>query len=168
MSINPEIWNKNIRRNDKYRDVINLLVYGTLNETTTSQYKIFNDIKDLIIFSAMVGKRFDRKEKVDPNLSTGIIMGTFSGSGSSKGSRVDQHNVIFMFGLLIFRDMNYLRDDKINQVIDVFEQYSNGGLQIIKEWLVESGWNPLCLIDHILDQLQSDVPSGIEIEQNPF
>ncbi|MGR8998238.1 MAG: hypothetical protein ACU88J_04225 [Gammaproteobacteria bacterium] len=168
MSISNEIRNKNIRRNEKYKDVVNLLVYGTLGESREGQYKIFNDIKDLIIFAAMVGKKYDRKEKVDPNSSIGIIMGTFSGSGSSKGSRVDQHNVIFMFGLLVFRDMNYLRDEKINEVIDIFEQYSNGGLQIIKNWLVESGWNPLCLLDHISDQLQSDVPSGIEIEQNPF
>ena len=168
MAINTEIWNKNVRRNDKYKDVVNLLVYGTLNETRDGRYKIFNDIKDLIIFSAMVGKKFERKEKVESSSNTGIIMGTFSGSGSARGSRVDQHNVIFMFGLIVFKDINYLRDEKIDQVIDIFEQYSNGGLQIINDWLVESAWNPLCLLDRITDEISKSSPTGIFIEENPF
>lgn len=33
MSVSMEIYNKNIKRNNKYNDVVNLLVYGSLNET---------------------------------------------------------------------------------------------------------------------------------------
>jgi len=65
MSISMEIYNKNIKRNNKYNDVVNLLVYGSLNETKDINKKIFNDIKDLIIFAAMVGKKYERKESVD-------------------------------------------------------------------------------------------------------
>ena len=167
MSVSMEIYNKNIKRNNKYNDVVNLLVYGSLNETKDVNKKIFNDIKDLIIFSAMIGKKHERKESVEKD-NTGIILGTFSGAGSSKGSRVDQHNIIFMFGLLTFKDMNYMRDKNIDKTIDIFEQYSNGGLQIIKEWLIESSWNSLALLDKILDEIQSDSSAGIEIEDNPF
>jgi len=168
MSISRELFNKDVRRNNIYKDVVDILVYGSLAGRKDTHKKIFNDIKDLIIFSAMVGKKYERKEKVDPKNNTGIILGTFSGSGSGKGSRVDQHNIIFMFGLLSFKDLNYIRDENVEKVIDVFENYSNGGLQVIKEWLVEAGWNSLCLLDKIMDELHSESDAGIKIEDNPF
>lgn len=111
----------------------------------------------------MIGKKHERKESVEKD-NTGIILGTFSGAGSGKGSRVDRHNIIFMLGLLTFKDMNYMRD----KTIDIFEQYSNGGLQIIKEWLIDSSWNSLALLDKILDEINSDSSAGIDIEDNPF
>jgi len=168
MSITRELYNKDVRRNNKYKDVVDILVYGSLSGSKDTHKKIFNDIKDLIIFSAMVGKKFERKELVDVKNNTGIILGTFSGSGSGKGSRVDQHNVIFMFGLLSFKDMNYIRDENVDKVIDIFEQYSNGGLEVIKDWLVDAGWNSLCLLEKISDELNKGSKAGIEIDENPF
>ncbi|MBL3529648.1 MAG: hypothetical protein JMN27_18355 [gamma proteobacterium endosymbiont of Lamellibrachia anaximandri] len=161
MSLSKEIFNKNIRRNDKYRPVVDLLVYGLLNEKKKSDIKIFSDIKDLIIFAAMVGKKYERKQDVDKKENTGIIMGTFAGSGSGKRSRVDQHNIIFMFGLIVFQDMNYMRDENVDEVIAVFEKYSNGGLEVIEEWLIESGWNSLCLLEKVIDEIKTENDSGM-------
>ena len=169
MSLNKDLYNNNVRRNNKYKDVVDVLVYGSLDGGKNIKTKIFNDIKDLIIFSAMVGKKYERKENVKNKKNTGIILGTFSGAGSGKGSRVDQHNVIFMFGLIYYKDMNYMRDKHVKEVIEVFEQYSNGGLQVIKEWLVESGWNSLVLLEKIVDEVNSTEGSaGMVVEENPF
>jgi dnd system-associated protein 4 len=166
-SLAREIINKDVRRNKKYEDVVNILVNGSLHSgSNSSEKKIFNYIKDLIIFAAMVGKKYERKENVERE-NVGITLGTFSGGGG-KGTNVDQHNIIFMFGLLIYKDMNYMRDSKVDQCIKIFEEYSNGGLGLIQEWLVESGWNSLCLLDKILDELNKDSTVGIEVIDNPF
>ncbi len=166
-SLNTDLYNKNIRRNDKYKEVVDLLVYGSLDGRKNSDKKIFDNIKDLIVFSAMVGKKAEKKESVEKD-NTAIVLGTFSGSGSSKGSRVDQHNIIFMFGLLTHKDMNYMRDEHIADVISIFEEYSNGGLNVIKDWLVESAWNPLVILEKMTDELNLANDAGIDVEENPF
>ena len=170
MSLTREIKGKNVRRNNKYNDVVSLLVYGDIDGESRSDRVIFNAIKDLIVFAAMVGKKYERLEEVDGPSSTGIILDTFAGSSTSgsKGSRVDQHNLIFMLGLLHFKDINSIRDNGVDEVIDIFEKYSNGGLSLIKEWLVESGWNPLVLLDKISDELARDNAGGIIIDESPF
>ncbi|MCP4987627.1 MAG: hypothetical protein GY928_16675 [Colwellia sp.] len=166
-SLSREIISKDVRRNKKYEDVVNILVNGALHkESNSPEKKIFNYIKDLIIFAAMVGKKYERKEKVERD-NIGIILGTFAGGGG-KGSSVDQHNIIFMFGLLTYKDMSYMKDANVGECINIFEEYSNGGLGLIKEWLVESGWNSLVLLDKILDELNKDSSTGIEVIDNPF
>ena len=166
MSLTREIKGKNVRRNNKYNDLVEVLVYGA----GSSEKVIFNAIKDLIIFSAMVGRRFEKTEDVDSKNSTGIILDTFAGSstGGGRGSRVDQHNLIFMFGLLHFKDINFIRDEKVGEVLDIFEKYSNGGLSIIHDWLIDSAWDPLVLMDKIVDELSKERSTGIDIVESPF
>lgn len=168
MSLTNEIRNKNVRRNRVFENVIEVLVYGTLDGVKNRRDSIFNDIKDLIVFAAMVGKKYNVKVPVDTRDSIGINLTTFSGSGSGKDSRNDQHNIIFMFGLLERKDMNYIRDEYIDEVIKIFEEYSNGGLSMIQSWLQTSIWDPLCLLDHITDELNKEKPSGLQIKTNPF
>ncbi|HZH68322.1 MAG TPA: hypothetical protein VFD65_03905 [Chitinophagales bacterium] len=149
-----EILNKNVRRNNHYHDVVSLLVYGELPESSGKKStKIFSDIKDLIVFAALIGERYQLKEEVDTKNSTGITLQTFSGAGSSKNSRVHQHNIIFMMSLFTYEDMNMIRDENVDKAIHLFEQYSNGGLGQIKKWLIDSAWNPLSLLDRIVDAL---------------
>lgn len=167
-ALNIDLYNKNVRRNNKYKEVVELLVFGSLDGKKNLDKKIFDNIKDLIVFAAMVGKKLEKEEEVNSKENTAIVLGTFSGSGSSKGSRVDQHNIIFMFGLLSYKDMNYMRDEHVAEVIDVFERYSNGGLSIIKDWLIESAWNPLIILEKMTDIINTSQTDGIVVEENPF
>ena len=170
MSLSRELMNKSVRRNNEYKDVVNILVFGTTdaNDPSSKSLKIFNDIKDLIVFSAMVGKKYEITQDVVSNDSTGITLGTFGGSGSSKGSRMDQHNIIFMFALLIHEDMNFIRDENVNEAISLFEKYSNGGLSKIKSWLIDSAWNSMTLLDRITDELSSSSIASPRVLDNPF
>lgn len=165
MSLTAEISKKAVRRNDKYNDVVNLL--WMRGEGGQRDDKIFNDIKDLIIFAAMVGKKNGIREPVDTKNSTGILLETFSGAGSARESRLDQHNIIFMFALFEHRDMDYMRDEKVEEVIKEFEEYSNGGLSIIKGWLAASASNSLCLLDEMVNLMPSN-DSGLNVPDNPF
>jgi hypothetical protein len=159
---------KSVRRNDKYKDVVNLLVYGSLDGKSGGN-KSFDNIKDLIIFAAMVGKHYEKTEEVDLKNNTAITVGTFSGSGSTRGSRVGQHDVIFMFGLLLQQDIAAIRDENISKSIEAFERYSNGGLSMVYDWLVNSAWNPLIIEQVLLDTITSTTPAGIIVDGgNPF
>lgn len=167
ISLSRDISNKDVRRNKKYEDVVNILVNGRLsNNTQAPGKKVFNYIKDLMVFAAMVGKRHERRESVEKD-NIGITLHTYSGDGG-RNSITDQHNIIFMFGLLYYKDMNYLRNEKIDESIKLFEEYSNGGLSLIKEWLIESSWDSLCILEKIHDQASEEKPSGITIKENPF
>lgn len=116
----------------------------------------------------MVGKKFNCKESVEKE-AIGITMSTFAGSGQSKDSKSDQHNIIFMFGLLEFKDMNFIRDEKVHESVKLFEEYSNGGLSIIQGWLIESKWNPMVLLDKIQDEISKGVDVvALDVEYNPF
>jgi dnd system-associated protein 4 len=167
--LSRDIANVNVKRNNKYQKMINLLVYGDSEEgVRKKENQIFPHIKDLIIFAAMVGKNFNCKEILEKE-TTGITIATFAGSGQTKDSKSDQHNIIFMFGLLEFKDMNFIRDEKIHESVKLFEEYSNGGLSIIQGWLIESKWNPMILLDKIQDEIVKSIAvAGLEVEYNPF
>lgn len=169
INLSKELQSKEVRRNNKYSAVVNLLVYGSLEgEDGVKLDKIFPYIKDLIVFAAMVGKRYNIKEPVEKE-NTKIILGTFEGpSGGNRDASVDQHNVIFMFGLAVLRDMKYLRDDHVDDVIKVFEEYSNGGLSIIEGWLRDCAWNPMILLDKIVDELNLTELKEAPPVYNPF
>lgn len=156
-TLTHEISSKVVRRNNKYDNtVVNPLVNEMYSVAPGVQVKLFPYIKDLIVFAAMVGRYYDRKEAVE-SASTPITLATFSGQhGSHKRSLADQHNIIFMFGLSILRDMKYLHDENIGEVIKVFEEYSNGGLSIIETWLLESGGKPMIIFDKIIDTIAKE------------
>ena len=167
MSITPEIAKKNVKRNKKYDDVINLL--WLQGEGGNRDDKIFNNIKDIIIFAAMVGKKNEMRESLSKADDVqGILLETFSGAGSMRDSRVDQHNILFMFSLLLHKDMNYMRDEKIDEIIAEFEEYSNGGLSIIQGWLAESASNPLCILDEMISIVSPKEEVGVSVKRNPF
>lgn len=155
-SLSRDIRNKNVRWNSKYNSVIDFLVHGKLGDEGAAKIpNVFTYNKDLIVFAAMVGKSLDVKEEVEKE-NNGIALLTFEGAAGTRSNSVDQHNIIFMFGLSVLRDMKYLRDESVDDIINVFEQYSNGGLGVIQQWLRESAWDPLVLLDKIIDQLKSD------------
>ena len=166
MTLTPEIRGKQVRRNKAYEDVINLLWIGS--KSGNKQEKVFNDIKDIIVFAAMVGKKFEKREAVSKD-NQGILLDTFAGGGSMRDSRVDQHNILFMFAMLNHQDMDYMRDEKIDEVIDEFEQYSNGGLNLMQSWIAQSAYDPLCLLEKMIDQIsKSSSDTGMIVEDNPF
>ena len=164
--LSKDVANKDVRRNNKYNQVVDLLVYGKIgDESGAKMPKMFPYIKDLIVFAAMVGKRFDFQEDVEKE-NTGILLGTFEGAAGTRSNSIDQHNLVFMFGLSVLRDMKYLRDEHVDEVIEIFERYSNGGLSIINDWLRGSAWNPLVILDKMVDEVSNeDVVAEVV---NPF
>lgn len=162
-TITPEIANKDVRRNRKYENLVEILVTKPFSIAPGHEVKLFPYIKDLIVFAAMVGKHFNKKEAVsDDNI--GIAISTFAGGHSSSAKSIsDQHNIIFMFGLSELRDMKYLHDEHFSEVISVFEEYSNGGLSIIEQWLLESAYKPMVIFDKMVDVVNTTKSSSFDL-----
>lgn len=165
MSLTDEIRLKEVKRNAKYRPVID---YLWVRGVGPPEGKVFTDIKDIVVFAAMVGKRFERRESLEKN-PDGITLLTFGGAGSgAKDNRVDQHNIIFMLSVLNKKNMECLRDESIEETIREFEEYANGGLSIIEGWLEASAWNPLCILDEMVTLAKQDATLGLDVPVNPF
>lgn len=164
MSLTDAVRMKGVRRNNKYNEMVNLLWRGGKGPEST---KVFSDIKDLIVLAAMIGKKYEVREGLESK-NTPITLNTFAGIGSNKESRVDQHNIVFMFSLLINKDMNTVRDENIDATIKDFEEYSNGGLSIMQDWMAASASNPMCILDKMVEIVGSTTPAGLDVFENPF
>jgi dnd system-associated protein 4 len=164
MSLTDAIRMKGVKRNKKYNDMVDLLwVRGKGPESS----KVFSDIKDIIVLAAMIGKKYEVREKVGSE-NTPIALQTFAGTGSGKESRVHQHNIVFMFSLMLNKDMNAIRDENIDATINEFEEYSNGGLSIMQDWMAASASNPMCILDKMVEIVGTTKPGGLDVVENPF
>lgn len=166
-TLNQSLLNKNVNRNKKYEAIVELFVRPNTN-SDSNLVKVFPNIKDLIIFAAMLGKHYERREEVDKSDCQGVTLLQFSGSGSTKDSRQHQHHLIFMFGVLCNRDMNFARDENVDYCISLFEEYSNGGLAIIKEWLEESAWKQSIIFEKLSNLILEDKKVGVELPTDVF
>ena len=164
MSLTDAIRMKGVKRNKKYNDMVDLLwMRGKGPESS----KMFSDIKDIIILAAMIGKKYEVREKVGSE-NTPIALHTFAGTGTSKESRVDQHNIVFMLAVMINKDMNAVRDENIDSTINEFEEYSNGGLSVMQDWMAASASNPMCILDKMVEIVGTSKPTGLNVDENPF
>jgi dnd system-associated protein 4 len=48
-------------------------------------------------------------------------------------------DMVYLVGLAGAQDIAILQPDRENELVEIFEQYANGGLQILNEWLLTEG-----------------------------
>ncbi|WP_172380630.1 hypothetical protein [Vibrio sp. Vb339] len=146
LDLSLEDLDKNVRRNKKYKHIEDTLV-------TKSNAPAFKYLKDLMIFSALLGLKEGVKESIDKeSTSNGITLKTYSGKGSVGNDRsLGQHGLIFLIAMYEEKTMDVLRAEQVDKAIDIFEKYSNGGLSIISSWLKDSNNNPDVIINYMLE-----------------
>ena len=89
--------------------------------------EIFPRYRDLMLFAAMIGKRYGRKPDRKGN-------GGEVESNYFKSSGFNKEGVVYLLGLLETDDPAVLKDGA-SDCWKLFEQYCNGGMEIISEWL---------------------------------
>lgn len=146
----------NVRRNRKYEHLVEKLC---TRQGPSATPPIFEFNKDLMVFAAMLGYSQGKKESLE-NESIQIVLGTYASD--------EKDGYIYLLALLEQQRLDCLRDENLNDSISVFEEYCNGGLSIIDQWMSE---NPQdlegtdTLINHIMLQLvkagSSDYSEGI-------
>ncbi len=112
--------NVSIYRDRKYEPIVKKLV-----EDRDSAIFRFN--KDLMVFAAMIGHSCNKRLPID-NYSDAIsiILGTYAST--------EDDGFIYLMALMDNKNATCLKDQNLLQSVKVFEEYCNGGLDLISDW----------------------------------
>lgn len=129
-------WRKLPVRRDKNFDVLVEKLCETKNEIdhTKSEIenkKFFSTIKELMVFAALVGYEYGEKSVIDTKKeSISILLETYA--------TTDHDAYIYLLALTECKSLDTLKNENIKQAISIFENYCNGGLKIINNWMDEN------------------------------
>lgn len=143
-----------VKRDRKYEELISRLNSGDRS--------IFQYIKDIMVFAAMVGYSEGAREPISGD-TIDIILETYSSD--------EKDGFIYLLALIETQDGACLKDSNLHSSVRIFEEYCNAGLAIINNWLDQ---NPSDVggVDTILEKVyericlneEEEIPSNEEIE----
>ncbi len=119
----------NINRSRVHEDMVQKLAVQKLND---AQRAIFPTIRELLCFAAILGFSENRRIPLDKDKGVEDI-------SYQQFERGDSEDLIYLIALAESKDANILRDGNENSCAEIFEEYVNGGLQVIEEALVRGG-----------------------------
>ncbi|MBI48155.1 MAG: DNA phosphorothioation-associated protein 4 [Marinobacter sp.] len=98
-----------------------------------SNRSIFQYLKDIMVFAAMVGHSLQEKREISGE-SVEIILDTYASD--------QKDGFIYLLGLLDEKDGKILKDEHLRSAVKVFEEYCNAGLYTIEQWLDDNPGDP--------------------------
>lgn len=119
----------NINRSRVYEDVVQRLATEPLPGTTR---RLFPTIREVLCFAALLG--YSERRRVPLDRSQGVEDVSYQ-----QFERGDAEDLIFMIALAEVQDISVLREGEEPRCAEIFEEYANGGLSIIKDYLLRSG-----------------------------
>ncbi|NAW33497.1 DNA phosphorothioation-associated protein 4 [Halomonas alimentaria] len=114
-----------------------------ISRLTLENRSVFQYLKDLMVFAAMVGYSHDERREISGE-TIEIILDTYASD--------EKDGFIYLLGLLEHKDGQVLKDEKLKECVVVFEEYCNAGLYIIEDWLNENPGDPSG-VDTLLDKI---------------
>lgn len=93
---------------------------------------VFPTIRELLCFAALLG--FSKKRRIPLDRSSGVEDVSYQ-----QFERGNAEDLIYMIALAEEKDADILREGRERDCADIFEEYANGGLLIIKDWLLRRG-----------------------------
>lgn len=119
----------NINRSKQYEDTVQLLAAQKLPGSDRS---LFPTIRELLCFAALLG--YSEKRRVPLDRSKGVEDVSYQ-----QFERGDAEDLIYLIALADTHDPEILKDGEEGRCAEIFEEYANGGLGIIKDALLRSG-----------------------------
>ncbi len=123
---------RTIKRNSAFDQTVRRLADAP--HPTTKQ-PIFPTFRDLLCFAAILGFETGTQLTLDSK-SDDFVDGRVFGKDDLS------MDLLYLIALAEKRDVDILRDDNEDTMIQIFEQYANGGLQILTDWLREHPEDP--------------------------
>lgn len=120
----------NINRSRVYEDIVQRLAAQSLPGTDR---RLFPTIRELLCFAAILGYSENRRIPLDRS------QGVEDVSYQQFEARPDAENLIYLLALADRQDVQVLRDDNEDECAGIFEEYANGGLAIVKDYLLRDG-----------------------------
>jgi dnd system-associated protein 4 len=115
---------KSVRRDLKHEPLVRQLA-ETVNPST--KRSLFPTMRELLCFAAALGFQFQRRMPLGNE--------TAELDGRTIENLESAVDMIYLVGIAGSRDVGILQPDREDELVKVFEEYANGGLQILKEWL---------------------------------
>ena len=119
----------NINRSRKHEEMVQRLA---MEKLPGSDRTLFPTIRELLCFSALLGYSEQRRLPLDKEQGVEDI-------SYQQFERGDAEDLIYLIALADTKDPEILKDGEENRCANIFEEYANGGLQIIHEAMLRAG-----------------------------
>lgn len=113
-----------IRRSKKFESMVQVL-------RTDKGTSVFKTIKQLMIFAAMLG--FSKQRRNMLKAEDG-----YEDIGYDTFATDDSHDYIFLLAVAHSGDASILSEDNNEEIVRIFEEYANGGFEIIADWMYQN------------------------------
>ena len=119
----------NINRSRIHEDMVQRLAMQKLPGTDRT---LFPTIRELLCFAALLGYSEARRLPLDKEKGVEDV-------SYQQFERGDAEDLIFLIALAETKDPEVLKDGEESRCAEIFEEYANGGLQIIHEAMLRGG-----------------------------
>jgi len=119
----------NINRSRVYEATVQRLAMIKL---PNAERTLFPTIRELLCFAALLGYSEERRVPLDR--TDGVEDVSYQ-----QFERGDAEDLIYLIALAETKDPEVLKDGQESRCAEIFEEYANGGLQILHDTLLKSG-----------------------------
>ncbi|MBG6162809.1 dnd system-associated protein 4 [Labrenzia sp. EL_195] len=119
----------NINRSRIHEDMVQRLAMIKL---PGSDRTLFPTIRELLCFAALLGYSEGRRIPLDRSEGTEDV-------SYQQFERRDAEDLIFLIALADSKDPEILKDGEEGRCAEIFEEYANGGLQVLRDAMLRSG-----------------------------
>lgn len=134
----------NVYRSKQHEPMVQRLGHQHLNNMKSS---IFPTFRELMCFAALLGFSESRRIKLDEKYEK-------IGIENVVWENHPAQDIIFLIALAESKDPNILRDGHETECVKIFEEYANGGFEVIQDALLTGGdeFPEKDIIQMLLDQ----------------
>jgi dnd system-associated protein 4 len=116
---------RNVRRADTYEAVVRQLT----ESNSSSRPSVFPTMRELLCFAAVVGFHDGKRTSIEGK--------THEIDARIFGNSPTAIDLLYLIALAHKREVNVLRDENDDEMIRIFEEFANTGLDLIAQWLRE-------------------------------
>lgn len=116
---------RNVNRSRSHEDMVQRLAIAQHPVTNRS---LFPTIRELMCFAATLGYSRKRREPLDRKLGVEDI-------ASTQFEANDSTDFIYLIALAEKKSLDAIKDGAEDDAVTIFEDYANGGFDIISEWM---------------------------------
>lgn len=119
----------NINRSRIHEEMVQRLAMQKLPGTERT---LFPTIRELLCFAALLG--YSEKRRLPLDKDKGVEDVSYQ-----QFERGDAEDLIYLIALAETKDPEILKDGEESRCAEIFEEYANGGLQVLREAMLRGG-----------------------------
>ncbi len=148
----------NINRSVVHETMVQRLCMQKLPHSTRS---LFPTIREFLCFAALLG--YSEKRRVPLDKDKGVEDVSYQ-----QFERGDRDDLIYLIALSETKDPEILKDGREGECAAIFEEYANGGMEIIEDWILQSGgeYPDRAIIEGLVEKKYLETYGSVDID-NP-